>query len=342
VNKSAAAAQRSLVPPEEQFWHRYSPHHEFPLSSITSFVLHALIIGLLLLIGAVIVWTGQDKQNDPVRLGSVRFEGGGGGGSPEGTSEDGPGAARASKSEDVQPSKPGGAAPEVRSDTSSANLQDPSRSPGRLEVPEVKDGAQARQSTEINFGEIGEKARRAQEDIKRQLTKGRGGSGSGGGKDTGKDKGRGSRVGSGKDLAEKRDERQKRWKLNFTTRNPQDYVRQMEFFKATIVIPTAGGGYAVAVDRGTQLRPPRVQDISTIEGVFWVDDKPESVKRMCAGLGIHEALPWFAAFFPEDFERDLLRKELEFRGKREEQINETRFNVVSSGGGYQVVVASQQ
>src|SRR2546427_8360397 len=36
------------APAEEPFWNRYSPHHEFPLSSATSIALHVLaFVGLI-------------------------------------------------------------------------------------------------------------------------------------------------------------------------------------------------------------------------------------------------------------------------------------------------------
>ena len=45
----AANPIRMLVPPDEKFWKRYSPHNEAPLSGISSFALHLLAIPLLLI-----------------------------------------------------------------------------------------------------------------------------------------------------------------------------------------------------------------------------------------------------------------------------------------------------
>src|SRR5262249_19170941 len=44
----------SLVPPDEKFWQRYSPHHEFPISSASSLFLHVLTLGLLALFGIIL------------------------------------------------------------------------------------------------------------------------------------------------------------------------------------------------------------------------------------------------------------------------------------------------
>src|SRR5262245_24937687 len=48
---ATSTVRRSLLPPDEQFWQRYSPHHEFRLSSAASIALHALVLALLALIG---------------------------------------------------------------------------------------------------------------------------------------------------------------------------------------------------------------------------------------------------------------------------------------------------
>jgi hypothetical protein len=51
--------------PTERFWIRYSPHHELPISSISSIAFH-VFIGSLLVVGAV--WLGQAKAKDNMPL----------------------------------------------------------------------------------------------------------------------------------------------------------------------------------------------------------------------------------------------------------------------------------
>src|SRR5262249_17774289 len=68
--------------PEERFWKRYSPHHEFPLSFSTSTFLHLLILGLLVLIfvkGILFFTQNRSLPVDPVRIAI-----GGGGGNKDG------------------------------------------------------------------------------------------------------------------------------------------------------------------------------------------------------------------------------------------------------------------
>src|SRR5437764_7183293 len=64
MTATAPVASRPLIPPEEKFWQRYSPHNEAPLSGVTSTVIHVLVIGLLLLIVYV---HGMMKLDDTAR-----------------------------------------------------------------------------------------------------------------------------------------------------------------------------------------------------------------------------------------------------------------------------------
>src|SRR5690349_3799745 len=54
------AGRAALVPPEEKFWQRYSPHREMPVSLAGSLLLHGLVLGVLLLL-AWLGWAGFRK-----------------------------------------------------------------------------------------------------------------------------------------------------------------------------------------------------------------------------------------------------------------------------------------
>src|SRR5262245_26284523 len=62
-----------VVPPEEQFWQRYSAHHEAPLSGVSSTVLHILVLLLILGIGWVQTFLKADDQYRPIVLDVVRM-----------------------------------------------------------------------------------------------------------------------------------------------------------------------------------------------------------------------------------------------------------------------------
>src|SRR5687767_3160592 len=73
------------LPPEEQFWERYSPHNEAPLSGVSSTVIHLLIIGLIIGVIWVQSFFKLDEEHRSLPVEPIRFDKGGGGGSPRGT-----------------------------------------------------------------------------------------------------------------------------------------------------------------------------------------------------------------------------------------------------------------
>src|SRR5205085_8533947 len=73
---TTSAPHASSAPPEEQFWQKYSPHHEFSLSSAGSIAVH---IGMFLLI-ALALWllssiTFDEKTPVPMRAAIVANNG---------------------------------------------------------------------------------------------------------------------------------------------------------------------------------------------------------------------------------------------------------------------------
>src|SRR5436309_3549228 len=79
-----ANPHRQLVPPEEKFWKRYSPHNEAPLSGVSSFAIHVLAIPLLLLVALVVSKVNDEDEKRPLPVDVVRVNFSGGGGSPGG------------------------------------------------------------------------------------------------------------------------------------------------------------------------------------------------------------------------------------------------------------------
>src|SRR5438046_1822792 len=86
TNSQPTLARRPVLPPEEQFWQRYSPHNEFPVSSIGSLTIY-LIIGVLIVAGIKLKLF--DTERPPLDVDSVEMDFtdiGGGGGDPDGVS----------------------------------------------------------------------------------------------------------------------------------------------------------------------------------------------------------------------------------------------------------------
>ena len=64
---------------------------------------------------------------------------------------------------------------------------------------------------------------------------------------------------------------------------------------------------------------------------------------LAGALGLHPAPSHIVAFFPEELELKLLKMELGYRHRKEEEIEETRFEIRSSfSGTYEPMVISQR
>jgi len=74
------------------------------------------------------------------------------------------------------------------------------------------------------------------------------------------------------------------------------------------------------------------EDISKIQCIYWIDDKPQSVMEVMGELGVPYRPRRFVAFMPYELEKKLYQREQEYMKARygsynEERIYETRFRV---------------
>jgi hypothetical protein len=331
------------LPPDERFWQRYSPHHEFPLSSVISLGLHLVIVALLLL-AAWVAFYFVNQANKPLPVEAVQvIPDGGGGGNPQGVGNR-PGVGEtAPLPEDTgnQQTEPSNPKPNVKLDPLEVGAADP------LKVPEIKDKTDLPGVSEDaikSLKSVSENARKAL--FSGLAGKGQGGPGEGGGKGTGVGSGTGSGIGEGK-LSE-RQKRVLRWAMVFHTESGgPDYLRQLVNLRpgggAILAIPQPPDGTTFRVIRDLHRRPVQanVEDIRNIHRIYWVDDQPSSVDGLARALGIAPP-PFFVAFFPVELEQHLAKLEHDYRGLNEDQIEETKFTVVPADGGtYQARVLSQ-
>jgi hypothetical protein len=77
---------------------------------------------------------------------------------------------------------------------------------------------------------------------------------------------------------------------------------------------------------------PEPADVRKIPGIFWIDDKPDSVQSLAQALRIRTP-PLFACFFPTHVERKLRDLEREKYPGNEDNIAKTLFRVVPSDNG---------
>src|SRR5262245_5447152 len=80
--KNGSANLPILIPPEESIWRKYSPNHEFPLSTLASVALHLFAAMLVFTLGAIVINWGSEPPAPA--LGQVQFPNPGGGGQLDG------------------------------------------------------------------------------------------------------------------------------------------------------------------------------------------------------------------------------------------------------------------
>jgi hypothetical protein len=321
-------------PPNVQFWQRYSPHHEAPISATSSLFLHALVI--LLLIGAV--WVGwKFSHQSQLDFGVVKIPGGGGG-DPNG---DGPAPGIGAGHEDFL-----GITPDQQALPDNGSLKDT-----QVKGPATStfDNDPAARRT-INAGDENiEALARLKKLLHAKMPdgvtpgKGEGGPGSGGGKDSGNGprNGSGTGNGDGKSVPTPREKRMLRWVMVLETQNAADYVKQLHGLGAIVAIPNKRDDYDVVEDLTARPAKLVTQDVAKLDRIYWADKNPTSVRGLLNELRIQQTASHFVAFMPKSLEAKLADIELKYQGLREEEIDETHFKVFRSGAGYDVKVASQ-
>jgi hypothetical protein len=280
----------------------------------------------------------EDNKSLPVEA----IEVAGGGGSPDGQGTEGDGdrpPVQSKEAVNVPKTDPSTEVASVKDDKFDPLAPDP------LDLPELQPD-NSRVIDDSTTEAIGRFAK-VDRDARKQLfqgigpSKGEGGSGSGGGKGAGKGKGEGDLVGDGKGKLSVRQKRILRWVMMFNTVNGNDYLSQLRSLGAILAVPQPEGGYMVVRDLARLPANGAKEDLNTIHRIFWIDDKHDSVRSLAMALRLPYQPPHIVAFFPEKLEQELLKKELAYRGKKEEEIKETRFKVQRAGAGYEPHVYSQ-
>jgi hypothetical protein len=299
------------------------------------------IIGLLVFVLVrLAIKNSQDAASLPV--GMVGEEEGGGG-HPDGIGTKNPGDLdpMVTKNENIS------APPGVQAPASPAVMEDLKPVvPADVTLPDLISGDrfleidESAQEAVKKLQGVSENARaKLMEGIAQAPGKGRGGSGRGGGKGDGD----GTKDGPGRGMLE-REKRILRWKMQFNTFDGRDYLTQLDELGAILAVPEPRSADAYRVIRDLKRTPAHgeIEDLKTIERIFWIDDKPESVRSLAMALGLQVPPPHIVAFFPQSLEQELADKEKKFKGRSENQIKETRYRVVRRGGKYVPEVESQR
>jgi hypothetical protein len=336
-NADTKAKAKKRLPAEPRFWKRYSKHHEFPLSIVSSVFIHLLVGGLVILVitGALLSLLGISHESVPVEAIVVDA---GGAGNLNGIGTGPANGAVAQKRENVEENeKPSLEQSQGKEAPPLAAPQKPTPSllPQKDEKDRVTDLDTSKANERLNS--LGVKLRSQLEDV--VAGKGEGGQkGEGGGKGSGKGPGEGAGRGPGKQTGPLtlHQKRQNRWTLVFDTRSGYDYLRQLRGLNTILAVPEPGGGHLVFRKLDSHPRGKH-EDIEAIPGLHWFDSKPDSVRSLAMALGLETMPEYIVAFFPPSLEEHLRDLEQRAFSGDEDDIDETYFRVVNRGGQYDVV-----
>jgi hypothetical protein len=331
------ASQPLRIPPDETMWKRYSPHGEAPLSFVGSMATHFLVVGLLAIFGFLAYLFFNPPLHD-LQVDTVRMPGGGGGS----TKGEGSGSGLGTGGEEI-----GG---EENKDPQTLDPDLVKRPPLTVDEAktlnvEFKDDPAATRFIEEGNEQL-KKLARLNKEMRNTLRDGvnpgagKGGTGEGGGKGIGKGPGNGPGEGAGAPLST-REKRMLRWSMSF---NRSTYLEQLRDLGAIIAVPVGRDNKRYQVCDLTQ-QPLRwtEDDLSNNKRIFWIDDKPDSVRALMSQMGRPGYTSHFVALLPPELEKKLFDLELKFGNLNEDDIFETKFDCIKgSDGRYDVVVKSQK
>jgi hypothetical protein len=325
---TAAKPQPAVIqgPPEEEFWEKYNKRLEFPLSTVSSILLH-VFVGALLVFVLVRLMNREEPPQVPLKLVEVG-----------GLDDAGEGSAGSGGQED----------PFIRADGDPITRQIESLS-DPTKLPEVNDVKQTIKylDPEGNLP-VSNSNLAALADLDKKLRDKLLGSREGAGNEPGRGYDGTAGKGPGGKGADSTFGRNLRWVLRFKVTGGSDYIAQLRAMGAEILVtvPNTDPPKHILVkdlSNPTSHRIATDADTSALaQKIRFSDNRPSVVKEVAGVLGLDFTPKAFWAFFPKEVEQELERKEKNYRNRQPDQIEETIFRVTVRGGNYDVVVDDQK
>lgn len=347
---NATTAAKSILPPDEKFWERYSPHHELPLASMTSFFMHGLVIGIMVLGAFWYLFERESDSHKPPSMDVVQLVGGGDG--SEGASG--------------EPGLPGEAAPREFTPTPmSTPTEVPSEANANLKeaqaaefiIPEVGP-MEPKSNVEDLLAELGkDAANQAKKEAVPQKPativmpgtgkpKGVGGlGGTGGGPGRGS-QGTGTGVGGfpGGRKATKAEIYAWRWRFDLTG-SGKEHAEKYLAMGVTVALRGPTGNYLFVGDlrrRPVDLTPGNLAKFK--DAVKWQNTKPESLHALAKELQLPFVPDQVIILLPRDREEKMAAEEMRYAqktGRPAQQIQATMFDFRLRDGVYEPIVLQQ-
>jgi len=300
-----------LIEAGAPWWRRYSPHGEFPWSATGSLVVHFLVV-VLIIIFAIRFWPSGPPKPEETSVGIARVDekaaDGDGDTGKTGDLEEGKAKEPAEKQKPEEP-KPQETLPEKTHEKPTAVTPDDFAPGIFVPVPPADIPSIAGPKWRPKPG-----------------TKGKGETAPGTGESSG-------------DGTSNR-ERAARWVLISQGTDIRSYLVQLDGLGAAFAVPGRGDRYVYFHNVATSNRTSEERDIGRENRIFWTFEKPSMVRDFCQYVGIPNT-DTLLMFLPVELEERMAKMERNYQNKREDQIKQTRFQIVKGDGRYDVVVTAQ-
>jgi hypothetical protein len=309
-------------PHDESFDEKYNKRLEFPLSLVSAIFVHVLVGAILVFLLVYVMGVASDQSNVPISLVNL-----------DGMDDFGLGSQGSGEAVD-----------EAFKDVGFAEM-DPKFKVDTNKLPDVNEVSQPfnPESKLPSPRSNDEELKKLNDKLRNQLAGGKPGSGTQQG--SGNSNAQGALPGA--QGADSTQARNMRWVLRFKVDSGRDYLEQLKAMGAELLIQIPDTEKCILI---ADLNKPKEQKQASEEDfkslakkVKFSDGRLEAVKAVTKTLGIEDFSPKsFWAFFPKDVEDELSRKELNFRNRRSEDIEETIFSVKIKDGKYELKVEEQK
>ncbi len=360
-----AAPSSDLWRPEETFWQRYSPHHEFPLATVGAITICGVVIAFLFLVAFLSLFGLNNEVDAPVGVDVASTEPAGGGGGFDGlgtgTSPLGTKMTEMGADDIKRTSTP------MRPLDPTPPLVNPDIKPGKLDVPpDVKDPSpdakvfegMQKEANQIEREQGIEKEReKNRKAVQKAMANGTGGPpggrnspGSGGGQGGGWGTGVGTGVGPGggggpfgNRQATPQEIHAYRWRI-YLSDDIEQHRRTLIAMRVTYVFEDqAGRQYKVLDLRRTPVETVAIPRINPREVVAWEQRDIRLLRALAQKLQLKFWPSKGIITLPADVEERLAaveREAAERQGRAPETIRVTHFDVkIGSGGAYEPFVS---
>jgi hypothetical protein len=331
------AAEEEPTPPPEEFWDKYSPRYELPISTVASIAVHVLMVGLLVL---YLLGSFDRSKRPPMEIGMAE-------GNPDGDDREegaagGGGSERQDKIEKRDPTN----TPLPKLDQIQFNQV---KEQAKNLLPQMSDDADLDDllNTPVAADKFKDLQDAAAAAMARNLN--RPGPKEGEGTGTGK-KGTGPGAGPQGD-PNSRAKQLIRWTIRFETYGADvkargdDYLRQLAGLGAWIALPLGNDPNRVTLYKDLAARPLRgeVMKIDDLEGrIFFTDNRPESLEQVALAMGLGEPPAGMRAMFPFEIEDQMRTLEKQRLGRRNlNDVQQTYFRPFFQGGKWALRVEDQ-